>query len=155
MLERHDRALPQQSLPRPIGHWGPGGMGGEDRHAATGEADQAVAIGRCRINRRQECHLILIDLINTQNTRELSDNPPLVVSLEIESGSVSATPSPDHAFSGRNPEVTSQPLRHAPEGETVPVDGVNGLLNHTLAVGRIHVQEGWLGTEVVPAGQTV
>jgi hypothetical protein len=118
-------------------------------------ADQAVAVWCRRINRQKESHAILIDLINAQDTRELSNDPLLVIGLKIESCLVRAAPSPDHALAGTDPEITSQPAGYPPEGQAVFMDGVDGLSDDTLTVGGPHMQEGRLGTEVVSAVWTV
>ena len=116
---------------------------------------QAVAAWRSRINRQQEGEIVLVDLIDAQDTGELADYPGLVVRFEIKARLIIITPLPDHAFTGVHPEITGQPCRYSAHSHAVSMHSFDGFHHHPATVGGILTQKRRLSVEVVMIRQTV
>jgi hypothetical protein len=85
-------------------------------------ADQTITVGSSRISSQQECELVLIELIHTEDAGELVHHPGLVVNLEVEPGTIDTAPAPNYAFARTDPEVSCHSLSHSSHCHIVPVD---------------------------------
>jgi hypothetical protein len=97
----------------------------------------------------------LIDFVDTQDARELADNPRLVIDHEVEGVTIHVDPATNHAFVGLNPKVSGEACGDTAHGHAVETDGLDGFLNHTVGVDSITAQKWRLGAEIVVAGLTV
>ena len=108
-------------------------------------AHKAVAARSRRIDGQQQCQLVLVDLVHTQDAGELLHHPSLVISGEIQLVGELPAPAADHCLARGNPEVPGEPPRHPPEGHPVLVDRENRLLSHPLGVETAFLRKngGW------------
>src|SRR5260370_120846 len=82
---------------------------------------QTIAIRCCRIDAKQQRQFTLIDLVDTQDAREVGYDPWLVVDREIQLIRERPTPQADHLLTRPHPKVARQALGHVASGQGVAV----------------------------------
>ena len=119
-----------------------------------GVAHQTITIRCCRIDGKQQRQLTLVDLVDTQDAREVGDDPTLVINGEVHLGGKGATPKPDHLFTRSHPEVACQPIRNTARGHSVTEHRLDRLLNDTPRVDRSWAKKRRLCAKHAAAGCT-
>jgi hypothetical protein len=118
-------------------------------------ANQPIAIRRSGVDGQKQGKLALIDFVDTQDARELADNPRLVIDHKVEGVTIRADPATNHAFVGLNPNVSGEAYGDTAHGHAIKTDGLDGFLNHTVGVDGIGTEKWRLGTEIMVAGVTL
>lgn len=114
-------------------------------------ADQPIAMRRRRVDREQEGQVALIDLIDTQDAGTCRHDPGLIIGQEVKASPIGAAALPNAGFTGAQPKIAGEALRHAAHGQPILLDGGDGRGDDPVGVAGIGSEEGRLGAEVLLA----
>ncbi len=98
--------------------------------------------------------MALLDVIDTEDTRNLLHTPGLLIGREVKAGPRGPAPLPNTGLTGTDPEIARKPLRERTDRHPILLDGGDGRGDDPIGVAGIGTEEGRLSTKGMAAGGT-